>query len=75
MFLGSLAFVPSGIALGILMAGGSPGDFGWISLILYGVGLAMIVLRNYMRFREIRCYRVRTGTVDFDLYIERGHIP
>jgi hypothetical protein len=59
MALGALAFLPSGIALGMLMSNQAPGTFGWASLICAAVGLALITLGNWMRFQAIGTYRER----------------
>jgi hypothetical protein len=73
--VGLLAFLPAGIALVMLMNGQSPGTFGGWALAIYGAGVALIVLGNLMRFREIRRYRERTGTLEFNPYLESDSIP
>jgi hypothetical protein len=59
ILLGLLAFIPSGIALGMLMTSQSPGTFGWASLICYAIGTPLIILGNLMRLRAIGIYRER----------------
>lgn len=59
ILVGLLSFVPSGIAIGILMSNQSPGTFGWISLVCYGIGVFLIILGNLMRIRAIKVYRAQ----------------
>jgi hypothetical protein len=72
LFLGILSAGPAGIAGAMELSHQSPGMFGWIALIIWGVGVVLVVLANYMRFREIRRYRLRTGTLDFNPYVNGG---
>jgi hypothetical protein len=75
MIIGILTFVPSGIALGMLINGQHPGTFGSASSICYGIGVVLIVIGSRMQFREIARYRVRTGTESFNPYLHKGRIP
>lgn len=59
ILLGLLAFIPSGIALGMLLTNQAPGTFGWASLICYAIGILLIVLGNLMRIRAMGKYRKR----------------
>jgi hypothetical protein len=53
----------------------APGGFGWAALVLLGIGIVMTVVCNRMRWREIRQYRARAGTVDFNPYLDEGGLP
>ena len=59
ILLGLLAFIPSGIALGMLLTNQAPGTFGWASLVFYAIGIPLIILGNWMRFRAMAIYRER----------------
>jgi hypothetical protein len=70
-----LLYIPSGIALGMLMTGEGPGAFGWDALVLWGIGSVLTVVFNRLRWREIRHYRVQAGTLDFNPYLDEGGLP
>jgi hypothetical protein len=55
--IGLLAFVPSGIAIGMLMNNQAPGLFGWASLICYALGVVLIVVGNFLRVQAFRRFR------------------
>jgi hypothetical protein len=73
MVLGILAFVPSGVALGMILNGQHPGTFGWVSLICYPIGVLMIVFGSLLQRREMGRYRVRTES--FNPYLSKGRVP